>query len=332
MATNDPTPRSFGQRLQSLSRQTVYLILIIVVSASVLISKFMGLTLPNKPGAGSQDFFAAIMAIPEGSTVFIQSDVTNSTRGESAGQFEALLRILMRRNIKFAVFCASGEPQAPQVAIDVIARINAQRIANGERAYERWNDWVSLGLFPDGRATAKAMMANLRTAIDKKDTPPGKPPTDVWQSPVMEKLKVIDDIGLYILVTASKTSDILVERLKFAPVTYGDVPLRTKLGCMVTGVMGPETNNYYRSSQIFGVVIGLNGAVEIEHLMENGIKPGQSETYRSLSIEGFKGMQNYARGMAYYLALHTAMGLLIVLVIMGNVGMWLTRRQTGGGA
>lgn len=332
MATNDPAPRSIGQRLQSLSRQTVYLILILVVSASVLISKFMGLTLPNKPGAGSQDFFAAVMAVPEGSTVFIQSDVTNSTRGESAGQFEALLRILMRRNIKFAVFCASGEAQAPQVAIDVIGRINAQRVANKERPYERWNDWVSLGLFTDGRATAQAMMANLRTAIVKKDTPPGRGATDVWESPVMKDLKKIDDIGLYILVTASKTSDILVERLKFKPTTYGDVALKTKLGCMVTGVMGPETNNYYRSGQIFGVVIGLNGAVEIETLMENGIQAGQSETYRSLSIEGFKGQTNYARGMAYYLALHTAMGLLIVLVVIGNVGMYLARKETGGGA
>jgi hypothetical protein len=101
---------------------------------------------------------------------------------------------------------------------------------------------------------------------------------------------------------------------------------------MVTGVMGPETNNYYRSGQIFGVVIGLNGAVEMETLMENGIAAGQSETYRNLVIEGFKGKTNYARGMSYYLALHTAMGLMIVLVIIGNVGMYMAKKESRGGA
>jgi hypothetical protein len=242
------------------------------------------------------------------------------------------MRILMRRNVKFAVFCASGDPQAPLVATDTIERLNAERVANGERPYERWNDWVSLGLFTDGPSAALAMMSNLRQTIVRKDTPPGKPPTDVWRSPVMEKINTIDDVGLYILVTASKTSDILVERLKFKPVTYGDVALRTKLGCMVTGVMGPETNNYYRSGQIFGVVIGLNGAVEMETLMENGIAAGQSETYRNLVIEGFKGKTNYARGMSYYLALHTAMGLMIVLVIIGNVGMYMAKKESRGGA
>lgn len=332
MADIEPVaPRTFADRLQSMSRQTLYLILAIVVSASVLASYFMGIKLPNKPNASAQDFFATLMSIPEGSTVFLQSDFTNSTRGESAGQFEALLRILMRRKIKFAVFCASGDPQAPQVAIDVINRINAERKLNGEPVYERWKDWVGLGLFPDGRATAKSMMADLRRAIEgRKDSPPGQPPQDVWESPVLKDIHSLDDLALYINITASKTTDILVERLKFKPTKFGDYEVKSRLASMVTGVMGPEALNYYKSDQIFGLVVGLNGAVEIETMMDGGIQPGGLDKNKAFSVEGFKGQKNFARGMSYYFALHTAMFLLIIMVIIGNLGMWLNKKKAGG--
>lgn len=330
MALNEPAPKTLGDKLQSLNRQTIYLVLMVVVSISVLASRFYGIVVPNKPNASAQEFFATVMSIPEGSTVFIQSDFTNSTRGESAGQFEALLRILMRRKIKFAVFCASGEPQAPQVAVDYVNRINQERMAKGEPSYERWNDWVALGLFTDGRATAKSMMADLPRAIEgRKDSPPGGEARDVRESPVLQNIKSLDDIALYIVITASKTTDILVERLKFKPVKYGEIEVKSKLGGMVTGVMGPEALNYYKSDQLFGLVVGLNGAVEVETMMEKGIPAGSFDKYKGIQIEGFKGQLNLARGMSYYFALHTAMLLLIIMVIIGNVGMVLNKKEKG---
>lgn len=332
MADMEQTPRSFADRLQSMGRQTIYLILAIVVSASVLASYLFGIRVPNKPAASAQDFFATIMSVPEGSTVFLQSDFTNSTRGESAGQFEALLRVLMRRNIKFVVFCGSGDPQAPQVALDAINRINLERKAKGERMYERWNDYVTLGLYTDGRAMALSMMADLSKTIEgRKDSPPGQPPRDVRESPVLQNIKKIDDVALYIVITASKTTDIIVERLKFAPVQYGDIKVNSKIGAMVTGVMGPETLNYYKSDQMFGLIIGLNGAVEMETLMEGGINAGALDKNRAYQVGGFQDQTNYARGMSYYFALHSAMTLLIVFVIIGNVGMFLNKRKGGRG-
>ncbi|MBX7133512.1 MAG: hypothetical protein K1X67_12635 [Fimbriimonadaceae bacterium] len=314
MATNDPVNRTLGDRLQSLSRHTVYLCLIVVVSASVLASYFFKIVLPVKSTGPSQDFFDALMAVPEGSTVFVQSDFTNSTRGESAGQFQALLRILMRRKIKFALFCGSGEPQAVQVAKDYVAMINAERKAAGQPEYRRWDDYVALGLFTDGRAYAKALQADIRTAIEnRKDNPPGEPPQDVWESPVLKDIKTLDDIALYINITGSKTTDILVERLKFKPVKFGEVEIKSKIGSMVTGVMYPEAQNYYKSGQVFGLVGGLNGNVEIEKMME----------------EKFKGEKNLASSTAYYFALHTAMALLIIFVILGNLGMYLSKKEGG---
>lgn len=328
--------RTFGERLQSVPRQVLYLILILVISASVVASKFAGpaLVLPNKPGNNAIEFYATVMNVPEGTTVAIQSDWTNSTRGESSGQLESLLRILMRRNVKFMVY-SLADPQAPQVARDTIARINLERKNKGEREYKRWDDWISLGFFPNGEGTAKSIQSDIRKAFKgKQDTSPAGP-RDVYQSPVLQNIDSLDDLALYVNITASKTIDVLIERLKFKPAKFGDFEVKNKLGSMCTGVMGPETTNYYSAGQLFGLVVGLNGVVEMETLMEKGVNwPEAKDTVeyakdKSLVVPGWKGQQNYARGTSYYFALHTGMALLILAVAAGNIGMWLARRGRG---
>ena len=44
---------------------------------------------------------------------------------------------------------------------------------------------------------------------------------------------------------------------------------------MVTGVMVPETRNYFASGQITGLVGGVKGVYDLEGLMEKGF-PGQT--------------------------------------------------------
>jgi hypothetical protein len=322
--------RSLGTLLQSVPRQALYFLLMAAITISLLIPT----RLPNDPKAPGMDFYAAVMSVPPGSTVLIESDFTNSTRGESAGQLEALLRILMRRQVKFALMTVA-DVQAQQVARDVVERINQERIAKGEPEYQRWNDWIAVGYFPNGENTIKQMALSIRQAFaGRKDTPPGAAPRDVFESPVLKNIRNVNDLALYINVTGSKTLDILIERIKFAPTTFGDLKLKTKLGGMVTGVMGPESLNYYAAGQLFGLVVGLNGVVELEVMMENGINTsvdGKAPTIKAANlpeVPGFPGQQNYARGMKYYLALHVAMGLMILAVVAGNLGLYLTRKES----
>jgi len=322
--------RSFGTLLQSVPRQALYLLLMAAITISLLIPT----RLPNAPKAPGMDFYAAVMSVPPGSTVLIQSDFTNSTRGESAGQLEALLRILMRRGVKFALMSVA-DVQAQQVARDVVNRINQERMAKGEPEYQRWNDWVAVGYFPNGENTIKQMALSVRQAFaGRKDTPPGETPRDVFESPVLKEVRSVNDFALYINVTGSKTLDILIERIKFAATTLGNHKVRTKLGGMVTGVMGPESLNYYAAGQLFGLVVGLNGVVELEVMMQNGINTsadGAAPLITAVNlpeVPGFPGQENYARGMKYYLALHVAMGLMILAVIAGNLGLYLTRKES----
>lgn len=292
--------RSLGEKLQSLPKNLLYLVLIIVCSVPLL---FPNITVPNKPFPYTEDLFKELTALPAGSTVLISSDWTQSTRGESGGQFEALIRILMRKEIKFAVY-TSADPQAPQVARDVINRIHEQEVAEGRKGAKRWNDWLILGFFPNAEATSNLLANDFRRAMaGREDVDPEGRKRAVLESPVLQDVKSFTDLKMVVVVTASKTSTIAIQRM------YGKgVPL----AMMVTGVMGPETLVYYASKQIVGLSAGLKGVYDLEGLMN----------------EEFPGMTNFGKGKAYYPTLHAALFLLILAVIVGNVGMALSRKKT----
>lgn len=313
-----PKPKSLGEKLMALPRLALYGLLIACTS----IPLFITVVLPAPPSKSTVDLFAALMSLPDGSTVILQSDWTNSTRGESAGAMEALLRILMRKNIKFALMAVGGA-ECPQVAKDTIRRINAERKEKGQKEWKQWEDWVGLGYFPNAEGIGNAMANNLRTAWGgKKDMQPGVGMTDVFQSPVLKSIQKVEDVPMIINIHASDTLNRLIERIK----------TRTKLASLCTGVMGPETLPYHVSGQIVGVSVGLNGVVELETMMENGIDPdgknGAVLAPGKPAIAGFKGEKNLARAMSYYLSLHVALGLMILAVVVGNLGMVLARRRT----
>lgn len=300
--------KSLGEKLQSISKPWLFLILIVTTSLPL----FFHMTVPNRPEATATHLFKAIMDVPDGSTVLIESDWTLSTRGESAGQFKALMRMLMRKHVKACIYTAA-DPQAPKVARDAIRSLNDEQRAKHEPTYNEWTDWVHLGYFPSAEATELAIGADIRKAFaGRKATPPGGSSTDVFRSPVLEKIHTIKDIPLMVLVTASNTSNVVIERLT------GAVPL----AFMVTGVMGPETQVYYDSKQLVGLSKGLKGVYDLETLMENGA------TVDGEKIAGFPGEINLDQGALYYPTLHAALILLILAVVIGNLGILLSRRKS----
>jgi len=309
--------KSLGEKLQSLPKQVLYLILIVLTSVPL----FFPVKVPNEPLESSIDLYASLMAVKPGETVLLASDWTNSTRGESLGQFNSVMRILMRHNVNVVLY-STGDAQAPRVAQDAIAKLNQERMATGKPEYKRWENFVSVGFFPNGEATVNGMGTSVRASFNgKKDFAPGRGLTDVYESPILKGREKVSDFPLLIVVTGSKTSNITVERLS------GKVPI----AFAVTGVMGPETGNFYQSQQIVGFASGLKGLYDLEGLMEDGVNtPDKSgnvvvKSSKYGPIPGFPGEKNDGQGRAYYPTLHFAVGLLILAVIIGNVGMFLSR-------
>lgn len=319
-----------GRLLQGLPRQTLYTLLILVAS----IPLFFKMEVPNSPDQPTIDLFVTLNTIPEGKPVLVQSDWTLSSRGESMGQMEALLRILMRRGVKFVMY-SGADPQAPQVARNVIRRINLERKKAGEPEYRKWVDWVDAGFYPDLAGFANAMGTDVRRAFaGRQDTNTNGQMEDIFNSPVLQNVKSIDDVALLVNIHASGTIDILTERL------FRKVPLAS----MCTGVMGPQSMPYYASGQLVGISVGLKGVYDLEQMMNYGVV-GKSITDRpdpktiisanhdEIVVPPFTGKKNFDRAAAYYFALHFAMTLMILAIIAGNVGMFLTRKaQAKGGA
>jgi len=304
-------PSTLGEKLQSLPKPALYLVLIVLTSLPL----FVNITIPNKEARPSANFYTMVTGtddpnfpnftthIDPSKPVLIQTDWTTSTRGESAGQFKSLMRILMTSKIKFC-FYSAGDPQAPQVALEYIRQINEERKKEGFPEYQRWNDYVDAGYFPGAEAICNAIQNNFGTAfknVSDKDAEGDM--SNVFQSPVLKGVTKVSDFSCMILVTGSNTSNIAIERIKAVPMIM-----------MVTGVMGPETQVYYDSGQLKGLVTGLKGLYDMESLMAKD--------------PNFKGMTTLDNGAKYYPTLHLALILMILAVVIGNIGMFMSKRRS----
>jgi hypothetical protein len=292
---------NLGNLLQAFPRRGLFLLLFLAATLPL----FTTVTLPNKPWDDSIDFYKNLVALQPGDKVLIGSDWTLGTRAESGGEFEALIRILIRRQVKFALY-STGDVQAPLVARDAIATIAKDEAANGQKLYKPFEDYVICGFFPNSEGETLAINNNVRGAFSgRKDYPENGPPQDVLQSPVFQGIRKISDFKYLVLVTPSNTERITFQRVK-----------DTKLMFMVTGVMFVEDHNYYASGQLKGLIGGVKGVFDLETIMSKGYE----------SIPPLPGKNEPGRGTKYYPALHACLGLLLLAVIAGNVGMWLSRK------
>ena len=312
--------RNLGARLQAMPKPILYLLLILVCA----VPQFFTISFPNQPDDSSVELYTKLATLPEGSRVLLGSDWTGSTRGESKGQFVAIVKVLMEKRIKFAMY-STADAQAPQAAIDTIGQINAERAAAGKPVYNRWTDWVNVGFFADSESATTGIANNLRaTFAPKKDFPPTGDPAPVLSSPILQGVTKVEDFQALILITASTTSDITVGRIgKRVPLAFG-----------VTGVMGPETKNYYQSRQIVGLSVGLKGVYDLEQLIKYGVNNGGPNAIASTIVRtpvpAVIPDIKPGQGTRFYPTLHFALFLMIGIIVLGNVGMVLSRRAHPG--
>lgn len=311
---------TFWEKAQAVDRRVLYAILIVCVSAGL----FLPLNIPTDPDPSSKSLYSAMQKLEAGDTVIIQTDWTNSTRGESMGHFENLMRLLMSKDVKF-VFYSAADPIAPQVARTVISRIHAERGDQGLKVYQIGEDYIDLGFFANAEATNTSMGTNLRNAWSGKKTKmPDGSEIDIWDSPVLRDINSIGDAGMMVVVTASASIDIAVQRLN----------KEVQIGAMVTGVVGPSVLPFYQANQVVGVAVGLKGVYDMEYMMEYGInEPAEDggkplvNAAQSLSAPPVSEGIGLARGASYYGTLHIALLLLILAVVMGNVAMFMSRKR-----
>lgn len=277
----------FWQTLYAIDRRVLYGILMLLVGWQVL----KPITVPNVTMGMSKDLFDKIESLNAGDVVLIESDWTTSTAGESRGQFKALIRHLMRKEVKFVT--TAIDPLAPGIGEMFIEEVKREEPPDGPR-YQKGRDYEIAGYFPNAENHVQAMVTNVRKELNSKG---------LANSPVLEGISDLSDMKAVMLVTASSSINVWYERLRN----------KAPLGLMCTAVMAGENIPYHASGQLFGMTIGAKGAFDYETLLNEHYP---DEKYKNLDT-----------GSRYMSPLFFALLLLIVSVIIGNIAMVMLRKK-----
>ncbi|GMV37968.1 MAG: hypothetical protein AMXMBFR61_24760 [Fimbriimonadales bacterium] len=293
---NQAHPPTTWEKLQTIDRRILYLILIIVVSIFIVYP----VSLPNQPLPQSRKLFDLINDAPDGSLVFISSGWTMSSRGESLPLYQALVRLCMRKNHRIAVISLT-EPAAAGFALSSLVEVAREKY---HPPYIEGKNWVSLGYMPAGDAYIQSLTSNIQGALDKAEVR-GQPAT---KSEMLKDVKSLKEFVVVVDVSASASYLLWVERV------HGIVPL----GLMCTGVMFPEALPYQKSGQLAGVAFGARGAYDFETMMAEDPKLSPSEDAAKMA---------YGLGREYMTPLTAAMILLTLAIVVGNVAMVMARKS-----
>ncbi len=155
-------------------------------------------------------------------------------------------------------------------------------------------DYVNLGFKYGYIAVLSGMGVSIEDIF-----PADNSGTPLAQLPLMQEVKNYDDITFVFEIADNATADYWVSIVN---AQFG-VPM----GCGGTAVMAPKFYAYVASGQFVGLLGGMRGAAEYEILIGE-------------EADAVVGMQ--AQSLVHLL--------IIALVVLGNIGFFLGRRQRGG--
>ncbi|MBI2844412.1 MAG: hypothetical protein HYX78_13525 [Armatimonadetes bacterium] len=232
--------------------------------------------------------YDAVERIPKGKIAIISAYWSAGTLAENRPQTEAIMEHLFRKDVPFAII------PWDQLGTTLVYN-SADKIAK-EMGKEYGKDWISFGYQPIVivgyfEQVAQAMPLDMHGTFktDKFDTPLSK-------IPMMRGIRTARDIGLLVDVTPSGTVQ--------AWISFLGQPYKVPIAYAPTGVMVAEGYNYLDAKQIVGMLPGLIGAAKYEMLLEE----------RGFALRAAN-------------ALSTSHVLIIALIVLGNVGYFLSRRQ-----
>lgn len=287
MATPAPQP-TIWDKLQRIDRRILYLILLFVVAYPTLFP----VNIPSPVTPMSRALWDTINQTPPDKVILLSSTWDRGTRGESQGQFDAILAHIMKKRIRFLLnsFTPAGPANAKRRIEEVSKKFGFD--------YQYGRDWVSLGFQPSASAPSFVKGINVDIiATAKKDSFEKKP---LESFPVMKGVRSMDDVYIVVEVTGSSSHLVWLQFLKPGVL----------LGFSSTSVMAPEALPYYASGQLSGQLWGAKGGFDYEQLnVENGIVP------------------TYGFGKKYMGPLSFAFALVILSIVVGNFAMLMSRRQ-----
>lgn len=241
------------------------------------------MVLPIEVDAPAEKLYNFVEAIPEGGGVLVSFDYGPATAPENSPMCEALIRHCFSRGL--TVYATAVGPDGQSLGRDILDRVAKDcGKVDGE-------DYVMLGYKPNFGAVILGMGSDVNTVYSADSS--GRP---LGEIPAMRRFRNYDDISLIFCSSGSTMPELWMG--------YAGARYNVKCSAGITAVMVADFYPYLDTGQLVGMLCGMKGAAEYEHLI------------------GTKGSATY--GMTPQSAAHI---MIVLFVIFGNVAMVMSSRR-----
>jgi len=269
------------RKIVSVDRRVLYL----VVLLGIFFPLVRPIGIPFRISECTWGFHRAIEALEPGDVVIMSLDYTVGASPDVHPQAEAVFAHMMQRGLRVIVvaFVDQGVPFGNQI------------IADWENRGKRYGqDFVNLGFAAGGEVAISAFGQDIATVFPRDVR--GNP---IGTLPMMRDVNSVADVAFIAQFAAGIPGP--AEWIRQIQTRF-PVPMASG----VVTVMGPQTEPYYHSKQVVGLLSGLRSAAEYELAIK---QPGPATA----------GMDAQSAG-------HLAV---ILFIVLGNVMYFMEKKAKG---
>ncbi len=266
-------------KLVNMDRRIVF----ILVALAVIIPMLLSVSLPVSISEPTQKLYDFIDQLPAGSTIMLVFDYGPSSLAELNPMAKAILKQCFEKDVKvigltlYAVGTTMGSDLMEEVAKEKDA-------VNGE-------DYVFLGFRPGIELVILGMGTDIASIYENDYYR-----TPIAELPMMENITNYDQIELVIDLSSGSLTE--------SWITFANVQFNQQIAAGVTGVIISQMYPYLQTGQLIGLISGIAGAAEYEHLIN---APAKGMLW--INVESFVHL------------------LIVLLVIIGNIAFFVQRKQ-----
>ena len=279
---------NFYEKIMSLDRRWVYL----TIGLVVLITVVWSFPVPLYVTPEVRSVYDFVESLVPGEIILIGVDYDPAALAELHPMSYAITRQCFAKDVKM-LFCCLHQ-NGPGMVEQVIAQVAEE--------YGKVNgvDYVYFGYQAYPAITILAMGQNFRIPF-----PEDYYGTPLDSMPLSRGLTNFDNVKAIINISAGSGTEYWIN--------YANGRYNAKLAIGVTGVMTSDYYPFLQSGQIFGLIGGMKGAAEYEHLAEKG-------GY----ISRDKGQLWASKSMPIQTTTHIV---IILFIVIGNVGYFMSKRK-----
>ncbi len=284
----------FLARLGSLDRRWIFIIMAISVAVPLMMQR----PSPVTPSPIVQDLYDTVDALPPGSRIMLSLDYGPSTVPENDPMAHALVRHALKKDLKLYLMTiwATGPPLIANVLDNVITSEFPDK--------EYGVDFLNLGYKVGNQGLIQALTSDFKAQYTMDVGYGDISATPTADLKMMKPISTVADFDLVMCIGSGFPG--LKEWVQFA----GDVT-GVPIGGGVTAVEAPLLYPYY-PGQLQGLMGGLQGAAEYEHLVTLAFPEFEEAAQTAL-------IRMYPQTWAHLV--------IIAFVVVGNISYFVQKRR-----